>query len=295
MTKKVLITGGDGFIARSFKEYFSSIYDIHLCNRQKLDLSDTDKVYNYIKSNNFDVIIHTANHDSAPAFSTKDPNKVLENNLIMYFNIIRCKDYFGKMIYFGSGAEFGRENWDGKLEENYIDKYVPTNWPYGFSKYVMSKHTLLSKDIYNLRVFGLFGEYDDWRYRFISNICCKVVLNLPIIINKNVIFDHIYIHDLSEVVKWVIENNPKHNIYNTCSGKMYQYKDLANKLIKISDNNLDVIIKDEDLSIKCGGDNSSLLSEMGDFKFTSIDDSISKVYKWYDSNKSIIKEKLFEY
>ena len=72
------------------------------------------------------------------------------------------------MIYFGSGAEFSRKNWIPKMEENYYDKFVPTD-QYGFSKYVMNKITEKSDNIYNLRIFGLFGKYDDWRYRFIPN------------------------------------------------------------------------------------------------------------------------------
>jgi GDP-L-fucose synthase len=34
----------------------------------------------------------------------------------MFFNIASCKDYFDKMIYFGSGAEFDPENWIPKMK-----------------------------------------------------------------------------------------------------------------------------------------------------------------------------------
>ena len=146
---KILITGGDGFIAKSLNEFLIDTCEIHLCNRQKLDLLNPKDVYNYVKTNKFDVIIHTANYDSVPTFSTKDPNKVLENNLTMFFNLTRCKEYFGKMIYFGSGAEFGRENWTSNMGEDYIDKYIPTNWQYGFSKYIMSQYSL-SSDIWGI-------------------------------------------------------------------------------------------------------------------------------------------------
>ena len=77
---------------------------------------------------------------SAPRFSTKDPSLVLQNNLKMFFNISRCADHFGKMIYYGSGAEFGRENWNPKMQETYFDQNVPTD-PYGLSKYIMTKRT----------------------------------------------------------------------------------------------------------------------------------------------------------
>jgi len=288
---KILITGGDGFIAKSLNEFLEiqmPSYDIHLCNRQTLDLLDSKKVEEYLKKHKFDVIIHTATYDAAPSFSTKDSHKVLNNNLAMFFNLTRCSDSFGKMLYFGTGAEFGRENWIDNMGEDYFDKYVPIDWPYGFSKYIMTKHSLLSDNIYNFRIFGLFGEYDDWRYRVIPNACCKAVFDLPITIKKNVLFDCIYIDDLSELVKWFIDNDVKHKTYNICRGESYQYKDLAEIVKKISRKDLEIIVEDEDLNIVCGGDNSRLLSEVKDFKFEPIEISIQKIYSWCLINKDKI-------
>ena len=95
---KILITGGNGFIARNLFEQLNNEYTVISRNSKELNLSDSSKVFDYIKSNHFDVIIHTATYDAAPKHSTKDPSKVLEYNLKMFFNIVRCKDYFGKMI-----------------------------------------------------------------------------------------------------------------------------------------------------------------------------------------------------
>ncbi len=289
---KILITGGNGFIARNLFEQLDSEYAVLSLNRKELNLLDSLRVFNCIKSNQFDVIIHTATYDAAPKFSTKDPAKVLENNLKMFFNIARCKDYFDKMICFGSGAEFGREYWIPKMKENYFDRYVPMD-QYGFSKYIMTKYTQLNSNIYNLRLFAVFGKYDDWRYRFIPNACANAVSNLPIVINQNVIFDFLYIDDLIKIVKWFVNNKPKKNVYNVCTGKVYDSKTLAEKIIKISSKNLDIITKTEGPGREYSGDNSLLLNELKDFEFTSIDESIKALYDWYDLNKRIIeKDKL---
>lgn len=100
---KILITGGNGFIAKNLLEQLNSEYTVLSCNSKELNLLDSLKVFDYIKSNQFEVIIHTATYDAAPKHSTKDPSKVLEYNLKMFFNIARCKDYFGKMIYLVRG------------------------------------------------------------------------------------------------------------------------------------------------------------------------------------------------
>ena len=130
---KILITGGAGFVARSLFEVLKNDNTVISCNSKELNLLDTSIVYEYIKNNHFEVIIHAATYDAAPKTSTKDPSKVLDNNLKMFFNLARCKDYFGKLIYFGSGAEFGREHWISEMKEDYFDQYVPSD-QYGFSK-----------------------------------------------------------------------------------------------------------------------------------------------------------------
>jgi GDP-L-fucose synthase len=289
---KILITGGNGFIARHLFEQLNIEQTVLSLNRKDLNLLDSSKIFDYIKKNQFDVIIHTATYDAAPKHSTKDPSKVLENNLKMFFNLARCKDYFDKMIYFGSGAEFGRENWIPKMKEDYFDQHVPVD-QYGFSKYIMTKYAQLNSNIYNLRLFGVFGKYDDWRVRFISNACCRAVLNLPIRINQNKFFDHLYIDDLVKIVKWFINNKPQKNVYNVCTGNVNDFITLAEKIIKISGKRLDINIKTEGLDREYSGDNSSLLKELKDFEFSSIDESIKALYDWYESNKYIIeKDKL---
>ena len=89
---KILITGGAGFIARNLSEQLSSAYNIVSLNSQELNLLDSGKVFDYLKSNPVDCLIHTATYDAAPRHSLKDPAKVLENNLKMFFNVARCKD-----------------------------------------------------------------------------------------------------------------------------------------------------------------------------------------------------------
>ncbi len=286
---KILITGGNGFIARSLFEQLNKEYSVFSLNRNDLNLLDYLRVFDYIKNSQFDVIIHTATYDATPKFSTKNPLKVLENNLKMFFNLARCKGYFNKMIYFGSGAEFGRENWIPKMKEDYFDQHVPID-QYGFSKYLMTKHTQLNSNIYNLRLFGVFGKYDDWRYRFLPNVCCRAVFNLPIMINQNNSFDYLDIDDLIKIVTWFIKNNPKKKAYNVCTGKVNNFKSLAKKVSEISSKNLDLIIKTEGPGIEYSGDNSLLLKELKNFEFTPIDVSINNLYEWYDENKHTIEK-----
>ena len=292
--KKVLITGGDGFLAKSFKEYLNVDYEVVSCNRSSLDLNDSSSVASFLKQHQFDIVIHTATYDAAPKNSLKEHAKVLESNLRMFFNLARCNDDFGKMFYFGSGAEFNRDNWIPKMAESYFDIHVPTD-QYGFSKYLMTKHAEASHNIFNLRLFGVFGQYDDWRYRFISNACCHAVMKMPIHVHNNAIADFLYIDDLARIVHWFIENKPKRQTYNVCSGHAYEYIELAKMISEITNHSIDVTVNNQKADKNYSGDNSLLLEELGDFEFTLMPKSLEYLYNWYESHQHIIDAREFHF
>jgi len=270
--------------SRNLFEQLNDKYSITSVNHQELDLFDSSNVSDYLKRGKFNIIVHTSTYDAAPKHSTKDQTKVLENNLRMFFNIVRCGDYFEKMIFFGSGAEYSREHWIPKMKEDYFDEHVPTD-QYGFSKYVMTKHAQSNDNIYNLRLFAVFGKYDDWRTRFIPNACVQAALNLPIKIDQNAFYDHLYIDDLIKIVEWFINNKPKEKVYNVCSGEVYDRESLAKRIIKASGKDLGIVIKTEELGEEYSGNNTLLLQEMGGFEFTPMDKSIKDLYTWYEANK----------
>jgi GDP-L-fucose synthase len=84
----LLITGGNGFIAKNILEQLGKDYSIISRTSSELNLLDGEATCEYISKNKFDIIIHTATYDAAPRHSTKDPSKVLENNLKMFFNLV---------------------------------------------------------------------------------------------------------------------------------------------------------------------------------------------------------------
>ena len=286
-TPVILITGGNGFIARNLFEQLNDEYTVISLNRKELNLLDSLTVFEYVKRSQFDVIIHAATYDAAPKHFAKDPSKVLEYNLKMFFNIARCKNYFGKMIYFGSGAEFGRGYWMPKMSEDYFDRHVPAD-QYGYSKYLMTKYALASDNVYNFRLFGVFGKYDDWRTRFIPNACCHAILGLPIRIDQNRFCDYLYIDDLVKLVRWFIARAPNQRVYNVCSGQSFDSRRIAEMILKLSGKQLGIDLKTTELGREYSGDNSLLLAEMGGFEFTPFKAALRQLYAWYANNTDLI-------
>ncbi len=287
---KIFITGGSGFIGRNLKEQLNNKYSIFAPSSQELDLLDEAKVKEYLKKHNFDVVIHTATWN-ATRNSKKDTSKVFESNLKMFFNIARQADLCGKIIYYGSGAAYDMRHYIPRMPESYFDTHVPAD-EYGFSKYIMAKYTENAKNIYNLRLFGVFGKYEDWEIRFISNACCKAVWDLPITIRQNVYFDYLFIEDLANITDWFINNNPDEKTYNVCTGKAIDLLAFANNVVKISDKDIDVIVKKDGLGREYSGDNSKLLSHIEDYTFSGIDKYIKQLYGWYLEEKNSIDKNL---
>ena len=118
---------------------------------------------------------------------------------------------------------------------------------------------------------------------------------MPIVINKNVRFDYLDIDDLSRITEEFIENTPSRRSYNICSGKVYDYQTIAEKVIEASGKDLQIITKEEGMKPEYSGTNTKLLKEFSDLEISPIDVSIKKLYDWYDSNRRIIKKELFEY
>ena len=286
---KIFITGRTGFIGCNLQEQLQDKYEVYAPSHKELELLDERGVSDYLKKHHFDVVIHCA--WNALRNSKKDVNRILEYNLRMFFNLARCYGEYGKMIYYGSGAEYDPEHRVPKMNEDYFDTYVPKEQD-AFSKYIMCKHAAKSENIYNLTLFGVFGKYEDWGIRFISNACCKTVWDLPITIKQNVFLDYLYIGDLIRITEWFIENEPEDKCYNVCTSEVYDLLTLAHKVLNVSGKRLDIKVVRGGLGREYSGDNSKLLSEIGGYTFRNMDDSINELYHWYLEKKDAIDRKL---
>jgi UDP-glucose 4-epimerase len=282
---RILITGGSGFIGRNLAEQIASTYTVSAPSSTDLDLLKEQDVRDYLNSHHFDVIVHAATTRSNRRVAA--PADLLDRNCRMFFNLARNQGSFGKMIHFGSGAEYSRAQLPSRVLEDYFDTRVPSD-AYGFSKYICAKYIERSDRIVDLRLFGVFGPYEDHTVRFISNACCRALKGLPIVLRQDVVFDYLYVKDLAWITSSFIENDARHKAYNVCSGSPAALTDLARIVAEVSGSNPAVSVTTGGTGLEYTADNSRLLAELGNYKFWDMHRAISDLYSWYEQHESMI-------
>jgi len=284
---RILITGAQGFIGKSLKSLFekSKNFNILCPNSKELNLLNGEKVLKYLSSHDIDWVIHSANHHWHPRDS-KSKSKVdqLSSNLIMYSNLINNRKYYGELIYFGSGAELPRNLWNESISETDIGSIIPSD-SYGMSKFLMNENCRQRDDLFNLRLFGVCGEFDDWRFRFISNMCVLAVNNKDLTINQNSYFDYLYTYDLYKIIIRFIENKPSYGDYNVCTSNTLKLTELAEIVKTISKKKLNIKVTNPGIGIRYGGVNNKLLNKIGKFNFTPMNQVIENILKYLTEKK----------
>ena len=243
----ILITGGNGFIARNIYKTIKNKHVVYLTNRQTLDVLNKSSVKNFFKENEIDIVIHTA--VSGGDRTKKDDICTLIDNLVMFDNLAQNRNKFGSLIHFGSGAEFDRRTDISSAKEN--DESCPIDY-YGLSKKVIKREIDKLQNFYNLRIFGCFGE-DEACTRFVKSAVRNVKQAKPIKIHQNRYMDFIYIGDLCKVVEYYIENIAKKPLakdINLCYNTNKSLLDVANKINEFMNKSYD------NVNVECFGHNT---------------------------------------
>jgi len=255
---RILVTGGNGNIAKMIKRNLSNYYEIDNPSRQELNILNSNEIKSYLSNKNYDILVHTAIMGGR---RTKEENgDITHNNLLMLENLLLFSDKFKMVINFDSGAIYDRST-DilNRKEEELLS--VPTDY-YGFSKYIIYKRSLQHKNMYNFRIFNIFHANEE-PDRFIKACFLAKRDKKSFTIFDDKYFDFVYEDDFIKIVKYYIDNCIKQEelekTLNICYDEKFKLSEIA-KLIMNNESNHLIQITNPELKRNYCGDGSKLKS-----------------------------------
>ncbi len=283
--KRILLTGAGphGFIGRNIAPPLREKYTLFTPSSKELNLTEYDAVAKYLDDNRIDTVVHGA----AQSLIHTGPEDVMLHDLQMFFNLDKLSKQLDKILYFGSGAVFDKRLPVSMVTEDDVGRSIPADY-YGLNKYIMTLHARNSANIYNLRLFGIFGKYEHWQSKFISNLCCKAVYGLPLTVRQNCMFDFLYIEDLAPIVIWFLENTPRYHDYNVCTGRPVDLVSIAETVRDVSGKALPIQVAADGWNKPYTADNKRLISEMGPLALHDNKEAIRELYEYYQKNQNNI-------
>jgi len=249
---RILITGANGYIGKSFHTALKDKYDVTAITRNSFDLTNSFETAKFFSDKHFNVVIHCA--VSGGSRLRPDISEDLDNNIKMYYNLLNCKDKFEKFLHFGSGAEIHAQD-----------------TPYGLSKHIIRQSTLDKENFYNLRIFGVFDE-NELDTRFIKGNIKRYINKEPMIIHQDKFMDFFYMGDLISLVDHYINNDNMPKQIDCSYPGLYKLSTIASIINDLDDYKVDIQIEKEGIALSYYGIANILLD------FVGIKEGIKEIY-----------------
>lgn len=315
--KKILIIGSESFLGKALIEDLFKVsntkisvvfrsaseerilfYEQHQITIYQGDLLQQETLLQM--ETTFDYVYYLASA-TYPANSWRNPREEIDLNLIPFFNFMNYVETYppGKIIYTSSaGTVYGL-----KIDALTEDKLTRPFSPYGIFKVTMEhllEYLLVKKNIaYDVyRISNLYGPgQNPKKGQGVINIWIRNILEsgkITVFGDGSNVRDYIYIKDASRLLLQSLKESKEveGRIFNLGTNKGYDLNAIISILINVISFNFKVDYK---LDRKSDNkyvvvDSSKLLSQIPDFKFTSLEEGIQATVLNMQQEMSEIKK-----
>ena len=272
--KRLLLTGASGFVGRNVLPVLREKgYDVIAPARSELNLLDADAVCRYIKSGQFDAVLHLASPTGHNPLDV--PKELFERSVRIFLALTTCADFYGKMIYIGSGAEYGKHRPLIQICEDSFGEELPKD-AYGLSRYVMNDLAKGYSNIINLRLFACYGPGDP-KHKLVPSVIEQALKGNTVELRQDCIFDYLFVADIADVLTYFIEHNNMYKDYNICSGNRIKITTIAEEVCRQMGVDAVIICKKNGFNNEYTGSNARLLAEIPEWKPKSMKVSITNI------------------
>jgi UDP-glucose 4-epimerase len=307
--KKVLITGGAGFIGSHLVEDYLAnnaekviVYDDFstgtLENLKHID-DDRLKVVEgsildvnnaIVEKEKVDVIDHLA--AELEVFSgIRDSERDARINILGTLNVLNValKNHVERVLFASSGAVYGEAKYLPMDERHPLEPH----WPYGVSKLSAERYVIQYCKLFGLKTtafrYGIVYGPREWFGRVLTMFIKRVFLeNKPPVVFGDGLQtrDFVYVKDVAKAHRLAIENDKAvGEVFNIGSGKDLSIRELAKLIVKLSGKNLEIIYDDpeEGLASPFQPERIRLKGELKNFVLNI--EKAGKILGWHPSTE----------
>ena len=289
---KILVTGGNGLVGKHLQDILPNATYI---SSKDYNLTESYNVHRLMYSERPNVVIHLAARVGGILDNINYPVDYLEENIMINTNVLRKCHQFGveRVISILSTCIYPDvvDTYPLKEEILFNGPPPPDNFAYAMSKRCMATQIVSYKKQYNKQwsylipcnLYGEHDKYEEHHSHFVSALIKKIHEakdSVEIWGTGKPLRQFMYAGDLVRVIKYMIDNDVVDN-FNVAPDYVHSIEEIT-KIGMESCGNGDLnIVYDNtkpDGQYRKDVDSSKLISVMKDFKFTSLEEGIRRVY-----------------
>jgi len=280
-----------------------SNFEVTSSNRDDVDLFNLEDTRNFITNHNPNVIINAAAKVGGIVANNSQRVDFILENLKINMNILESciSNNQIKVINLGSSCIYPLDA-PNPIKEDYFMTGIlePTNSPYAMAKLTAIEignalNAQYGHNVINLMPTNLYGPGDNFHptnSHVIPGLINRIhkakecdAKNVEIWGDGTPLREFLYVDDLSNAIKFILENNIEHNLINIGSSHEISILELANKIAEVINYPGKLIFDDTKPN---GNDrkllDSSIIFSLGWKPQIKLDEGLKNTYSWYLEN-----------
>lgn len=310
---KIFIAGHRGMVGSAIWKILEDAGYTNLLGRtsKEMDLRNQQEVQNFFSAEKPDIVIDAAARVGGILANNDFPYQFLMENMQIQNNLIDCahRSDVDKFIFLGSSCIYPKMA-PQPLKEEYLltDSLEPTNEWYAIAKICGVKacealRKQYGKDFVSLMPTNLYGPGDNFDLQS-SHVLPAMIRkfqdaknsgNKPVTLwgSGKPMREFLYVEDLADAVKFVLENKLDESLYNVGTGKDITIEELAGTIQKLIGHTGEIIWD----TSKPDGTPRKLMDttklKMAGWKYSvELKEGVKQTLEWFENNKNYKQIKL---